>query len=318
MKTVLALLAAALAAVSLAPSAQAEAAAPPEAPRCVTVYDFPDLGWRVCVDPEDRECTVYEERTTIVGTERDCIYPDREGSVAAARPSFPACVPVAVGRLCFSPYWPGCNLWVEWTAIPAPPTCLHRTDDPSTVAAGPECMDVYSRTDVGTYSVVRRDSCAPPELYECPYEGAPTSQCRDLLRLEAASTVAGCYMVYTRTDVGTISVVRRTSCSAPEAYRCPYEGAPIERCEPLLGLRPATASAGPGGECLQVYRETTVGPVTQVSRDSCHSEVYVCDADRSRGDGDTLRGYVAGQLADPDAEAAAGCVAGSTGLLGAA
>lgn len=51
----------------------------------------------------------------------------------------------------------------------------------------------------------------------------------------------------------------------------------------VLALVPAV-DASPGGEpnCLQVYRETNLGPVRIVQRDSCHSEYYLCD--RTPGD----------------------------------
>lgn len=45
----------------------------------------------------------------------------------------------------------------------------------------PPCYEVYTRYDVGTYSIVRRNSCAAPEFYQCPYQGAPISSCRGLL-----------------------------------------------------------------------------------------------------------------------------------------
>lgn len=45
----------------------------------------------------------------------------------------------------------------------------------------PQCMPVYQRTDIGTYSIVRKDSCSL-DVYECPYEGAPISSCRHLLQ----------------------------------------------------------------------------------------------------------------------------------------
>lgn len=48
-------------------------------------------------------------------------------------------------------------------------------------AAEPQCMEVYSRTDVGNYAIVRKDSCSL-EVYECPYAGAPISECWTLLR----------------------------------------------------------------------------------------------------------------------------------------
>ena len=44
----------------------------------------------------------------------------------------------------------------------------------------PQCMPVYSRTDVGQLSIVRRDSCHA-EYYWCPYEGAPVSECDTLI-----------------------------------------------------------------------------------------------------------------------------------------
>jgi hypothetical protein len=46
-----------------------------------------------------------------------------------------------------------------------------------------------------------------------------------------------CYPVYSRTDIGTYSIVRRSSCSVPEVYSCPYEGAPIDQCDNVLGVR---------------------------------------------------------------------------------
>lgn len=51
----------------------------------------------------------------------------------------------------------------------------------------------------------------------------------------ASGAVDGCYMVYTRYDVGQLTVIRRTSCSPPEPYWCPYPGAPLQDCEGLLG-----------------------------------------------------------------------------------
>jgi hypothetical protein len=54
---------------------------------------------------------------------------------------------------------------------------------PTAEAAPPEpqCMPVYQRTDVGTISIVRKDSCSL-DVYECPYQGAPISSCEHLLR----------------------------------------------------------------------------------------------------------------------------------------
>ncbi len=231
------------------PTAQAEPLPPADAATCVTVYDFPDLGWRVCVAPNDAGCRVYEYRTTFTGTEKNCLLPVMASSSLGPPDlsSWPKCFPVAVGFLCVSPYWPGCNLWIVWTAAPIPPSCLYGTSDPpTTTSASPwpggstpdvQCMDVYSETYLfGPYWLVRRDSCSA-QLYECP-EGynppAPPCQEAQLLELSSSASPApvgmDCYMVYTRNDVGTYSVVRRTSCSVPEVYECPYEGAPISQC----------------------------------------------------------------------------------------
>lgn len=208
---------------------------------------------------------------------------------------------IAVGHLCVSYYWPGCNVWIEWTAIPSQDTCLYRSDPLAASASSDvgfpwpgdstpdvQCMDVYSQTQVpGTnYWLVRRDSCSA-QLYECP-EGysPPAPPCREASLLEASSaSTAGCYMVYTRNDVGEYSVVRRTSCSPPEVYHCPYEGAPIGQCDPLLkdllSLSSASAATASEPECLQMYRETDLGFVRIVSRDSCHTEHYVCDQEKA-------------------------------------
>ena len=313
---------------------------------------------------------------------------DQAGSSAAAGlpdlSSWPKCEPVAVGEACFSPYWPGCNLWIVWTAIPAQPTCLYRSEPlvmgasaspwPGGSTPDVQCMDVYSEDQVpGTnYWLVRRDSCSA-QLYECPEGYSPSAPpCREASLVEASSaSAAPCYMVYTRNDVGTVSVVRRTSCSPPEVYQCPYEGAPIDRCEPVLqSLLSASAigvpavsappiycmpyerhlEAGPltvvqGGcgndvrlcddsvldrqvdpscattvvagasaaayepECLYYYRETQVGPVTHVQRDSCHSETYVCeDGDGVHESDETLLAFIGGQTTSPDQAVLQDCV----------
>ena len=231
-------------------------------------------------------------------------------------------VDVAVGRLCLNYYWPGCNAWIEWTAIPSPDSCLYRTDglQSSTASAGPDvqCMDVYSQTYLANgYWLVRRDSCSV-QVYQCP-EGysppAPPCQEASLLEASASASTLSCYMVYTRNDVGQYSVVRRTSCSPPEAYHCPYQGAPIEQCDPVTDvLRASTAASAPAYEpqCMYVYRETTVGPVTQVSRDSCHSETYVCEDDDGVHESDeTLKAFLTGQAASPDHAALQDCVSDS-------
>lgn len=307
------------------PTAQASPT-PAEGPVCVTVYDFPDLGWRVCVAPNDAGCRVYEYRTTILGTEKNCLVPVMASSTAAGAQdldSWPKCFPAAVGSVCVSPYWPGCNVWVVWTAAPIPPTCLYRSDPPAASSEVPwpggstpdvQCMDVYSETYlVGPYWLVRRDSCSA-QLYECP-EGydPPAPPCREASLLEASAVASGpdCYPVYTRNDVGTVSVVRRTSCSVPEVYRCPYEGAPIDRCHRVTdGILAFDAQASLEPMCMPHYQETRVGPVTRVQRDSCHSETYVCqDDDRVHEQDETLGAFVDRQVADPGTEETSACVA---------
>ncbi len=46
---------------------------------------------------------------------------------------------------------------------------------------------------------------------------------------------SACYYIYTREDVGQLTVIRRSSCAAPEPYWCPYEGAPLNECDRLIG-----------------------------------------------------------------------------------
>jgi hypothetical protein len=60
---------AALGAPASAPAASAAAAT-----KCVTLYDFPDAGSKVCVFTEG-PCLVGEYRTTFLGTEFYCLVP---------------------------------------------------------------------------------------------------------------------------------------------------------------------------------------------------------------------------------------------------
>lgn len=46
---------------------------------------------------------------------------------------------------------------------------------------------------------------------------------------------SACYYIYTRSDVGPLTVVRRSSCAPPEPYWCPYQGAPLSECDRLVG-----------------------------------------------------------------------------------
>lgn len=217
------------------------------------------------------------------------LVPSASAHVAPPRPEFPLCEPVApLGSACVSPVYPGCNVWIEWTAIPAQPTCLYRTDGLAASAAGPDvqCMDVYTRYDVGTVSVVRRDSCAPPEVYDCPYEGAPISSCDPLLELTAAASTASagpgaqCMDVYSETHlVGPYWLVRRDSCSA-QVYECP-EGSspPAPPCKEVQLLSASAAAAPPVGVppiyCMPYEREVDLGDV-QVVQGGCGNYVRVC------------------------------------------
>jgi hypothetical protein len=181
-----------------------------------------------------------------------------------------------------------------------------------------QCMDVYSETYLfGDYWLVRRDSCSA-QLYECPpgyNPPAPPCHEADLLTMSTSTSAGGlsCYMVYTRNDVREYSIVRRTSCSPPEVYQCPYEGAPIDKCHRVTDdlLRAETSASAPAYEpqCMYYYHETSIGPVTHVQRDSCHSETYVCeDGDGVHESSETVDAFVARQVAEPGAEETQSCV----------
>jgi len=134
--------------------------------------------------------------------------------------------------LCYDLSRSDCKVWeVHTTFIGTETTCIVGAQENS-ASAGVACMPVYSRTDVGTYSVVRRDSCSPPQVYECPYPGAPISSCQDLLQLRTASALAS-----------------------------PMEAQPT---------------------CLEYYSDWTVGPVHHHQTDSCHSTNDVCGVDQSQ------------------------------------
>jgi hypothetical protein len=137
-------------------------------PKCQTVYDFPDEGLVVCVDPADDDCPVYGYHTTFLGTEKECF-------VHGA----------------------------QWAS-----------------SASVDCFPVYSRTDVGTISIVRRNSCSPPEVYQCPYEGAPLDQCTNVLEVRSASSSEPmCLYYYSEVGVGPVRHVQRDSCHS-ENYVC--------------------------------------------------------------------------------------------------
>ena len=89
--------------------------------------------------------------------------------------------------LCYDLTSSQCKVWtVHETFFGPQTTCIVGAGESSSSSAGLQCYDVYSRTDVGTYSIVRRNSCAPPEVYQCPYEHAPISSCQSLLEATAA------------------------------------------------------------------------------------------------------------------------------------
>ena len=44
----------------------------------------------------------------------------------------------------------------------------------------PQCMPIYSRTDVENLAIVRPNSCTV-RVYWCPYQGAPVSECDPLV-----------------------------------------------------------------------------------------------------------------------------------------
>ncbi|MEA3136682.1 MAG: hypothetical protein QOC71_963 [Thermoplasmata archaeon] len=322
-----------LGALAIAPTGQA---APADAEKCYTVYDFPDLGWRVCYNLEDSQCTIYEYRTTIIGTEKSCIYPSGEASSQSSAGGIPwpggqtpdvQCMDNYSETYLFGQYWlvrrDSCSAQIyecpDGYDPPAAP-CHEAEFFTSASASGGipwpggqtpdvQCMDNYSQTYLfGPYWLVRRDSCSA-QLYECP-EGysPPAPPCHEASLVQA--NAAGCYMVYSRTNVGHYSVVRRTSCSPPEVYSCPYEGAPIDRCQPLLSTI-VTSSAAPQSEpnCLDYYSEWSVGPLTHVSRDSCHSENYLCEDDDGVHESDeTVGAYINRQLANPGPAETQQCV----------
>jgi hypothetical protein len=73
-------------------TASASARTPASAINCVTVYDFPDAGEKLCVYAEG-PCLVGEYRTTFIGTEFHCIVNrPGTGARAAAVDPLPPCV----------------------------------------------------------------------------------------------------------------------------------------------------------------------------------------------------------------------------------
>ena len=183
-----------------------------------------------------------------------------------------------------------------------------------------QCMDYYSETYLfGHYWLVRRDSCSA-QLYECP-EGynPPAPPCQEAALFSdgsgssdnSASAQLECYPVYSRTDVEQVTIIRRNSCAPPEVYQCPYQGAPLGSCRPLLGglVTAESQSSTPEPNCMDYYYEVSVGPVTHVQRDSCHSENYVCEDDDGVHESDeTVDAFLDRQVAEPGTEETQACV----------
>lgn len=286
MKTFLVLLACSLAAVAVLPTAEAQAG--PDV-QCMDVYRQTHLAgpyWLVQRDTcsaQIYECPDGHSPPAAPCRELSLL---EASSASAAAPSldFPLCQPVAVGRACFSPYWPGCNVWIEWTAIPLQNSCLYRSDPLAMSAAGPDvqCMDVYRETHLaGPYWLVQRDSCSA-QVYECPEGYSPPGPPCQPAQVLSTDATAACYMVYTRHDVGTFSVVRTSSCAVPMAYQCPYEGAPISQCDNVLTLAASSAAvAAPGVGlppvyCMPYEREVAITNDLSVVQGGCGSYVRLC------------------------------------------
>ncbi len=104
------------------------------------------------------------------------------------------------------------------------------------------CSQVYSETNVGPVTVVRRNSCAAPEVFV--NEGFSNPELPTIY----------CSQVYSETNVGPVTVVRRNSCAAPEIY----VSEEFSRPEMPLPVY-----------CAQVYTERTVGPVTVIQNSPC-------------------------------------------------
>lgn len=125
-----------------------------------------------------------------------------------------------------------------------------------------ECYMVYSRTDVEQYSVVRRNSCAVPEVYQCPYQGAPINQCRHvqdgLLTAQAAAPPEPmCMQYYQETEVGPVTRVQRDSCHS-ETYVCEDNDGVHEQGE-TLGAFVGRQVADPGTEETSACVEDFLG-----------------------------------------------------------
>jgi hypothetical protein len=205
------------------------------ADQCVTVYDFPDMGWRVCADVWAEDCALYEYRATFLGTERNCIGPAVPGATCG-----PYLGPV---QPCVNPRDADCLGYVNQNALPmVNPVCLVDASLSAGAASPPPCYDIYRRTDVHTFTLVQRNSCSA-EAYTCPTPGAPLDQCQPLVSQAAA--VAGapepqCLQYYRETEVGPYRHVQRNSCES-EHYLCDEEAVPYL----LMGIhRPRRSRAG--------------------------------------------------------------------------
>lgn len=200
---------------------------------------------------------------------------------------WPKCAPIAVGSLCVTIYWPGCNAWIEWTAIPNPPTCLYRSDPLllSTAAVQPPaleappiyCMPYERRLEAGPVTVIQGGCGNDVRLCDDSVLGVRSVQdVKDLDRscLDDAAPPLQCSDIYARHEVGPVAVVMTSGCSG-HAELC--DDNLLVRVDTSCLLAPvATQAAAAEPNCLSVYSEYEVGPVRHVQRDSCHSETYVC------------------------------------------
>jgi hypothetical protein len=224
------------------------------ADQCVTVYDFPDMGWRVCADVWAEDCALYEYRATFLGTERNCIGPAVPGATCG-----PYLGPV---QPCVNPRDADCLGYVNQNALPmVNPVCLVDASLSAGAASPPPCYDIYRRTDVHTFTLVQRNSCSA-EAYTCPTPGAPLDQCQPLVSQAAA--VAGapepqCLQYYRETEVGPYRHVQRNSCES-EHYLCDEEAVPYLLSKPTLD------------DLVVCTWESTglVGPVLASSQPVCH------------------------------------------------
>lgn len=230
---------------------------------------------------------------------------------------WPKCAPLApVGRLCVSIYWPGCNAWIEWQAIPSQPTCLYRSDGLAMSSVGPDstpdvqCMDVYSQTELaGGYWLVRRDSCSA-QVYWCP-EGSspPSASCQEAQILAAAAAEVDlpdyhCLPYERHIAVMPGLTIVQGGCGSYIllcGQRVTADTASIDPSCLGNGLL-ATSASEP--MCLPYRHETEVYSVTLVHDGCSGTDAFICDEDAVT------------YLSKPDPNGFVMCTWESTGIVG--